>query len=59
MKQIPTAYEAYVRNCGKKQKDAEDQQLLDEMCKELKEKHEKQKQQTIAYLREQLKKIEV
>lgn len=54
-----TAFDIYIRNKLKRQKDREDQEMLDQMLVELKEKHEKERQNQIAYLNSELKKIGV
>lgn len=53
-----TAYEVYIRNWKKRQRQAEDQEMLDDSLKELKMKHDKERKEKIADLKEQLRKIE-
>lgn len=54
---VITPFERWMRNQVKKQKNLDDQQILDQMMADLKEKNETQKQQKIDDLTEQLQKI--
>ena len=56
MKEV-TPFERWMRNQVKKQKNIEDQKILDEMLVELKKKHDAERQQQINDLTEQLEKI--
>lgn len=54
-----TAFERHMRNCLRKRKRKEDEELLDEMLIELKEKLEKERQEKIAFHRKELDKLGV
>jgi len=52
-----SAFERHMRNCLRKRKRKEDEEVLDGMLVELKEKLEKERQEKIAYHKEELKKL--
>ncbi len=56
MKKDLTPFETWMRNQVKKQKNIDDQNILDEMLADLKKKNEALKQQQIEDLDERLKK---
>jgi hypothetical protein len=51
-----TAFEVWMRNQVKKQKNTEDQEILDQMLEELRKKNEAHKQHEIYELTEKLEK---
>ncbi len=57
MKQEMTPFERYMRNSLKKQKQEEDQKILDKMLEDLKKQHEKERTCKINFLQKQLEKI--
>lgn len=56
MKKELSPFEVYIRNKLRKQKDLEDQEIIDQMLLDLKKKNEAQKQQQIDELNQQLEK---
>jgi hypothetical protein len=57
MKKELSAFEVYIRNQMRKQKDQEDQEMLDHMLMDLKKKNEAEKQQQIDELTKKLEKV--
>ena len=57
MKKEITAFETWIRNQVKKQKNIDDQLILDEMLLDLKKKNEAEKQQQIDKLTKKLEKM--
>lgn len=57
MKPQLTPFERYMRNQLKKEKDIQDQRVLDEMLQELKAQHEKERQKKREALEMELEKL--
>jgi hypothetical protein len=57
MKKQLTPFERYMRNQLKKEKDIQDQRVLDEMLQELKAKHEKERREKREKLEMELEKL--
>lgn len=52
-----SAFERHMRNCLIRRKRKEDEEILDQILIDLKEKLKKEKQQKISYHKEELKKL--